>query len=78
MKATAFDGMKQVELTVDNDLKKEDRTGRRFFAFDPENESLLKIEVVNEEPLPHEFSNGYLFRVDFDESGESYEITLVS
>ena len=77
MRANAFSGMTEVKRAINHQFETEDREGRHFFGFDPENELLMRIECQDDEPLPGQFSGGYLYRVDFDETGDSYEVTML-
>jgi len=47
-----------------------------FFGYDPENDEVIQIEVVDEEPTPSNFI-GHLYRVDFDKDG-NYNILYLS
>ncbi len=69
-----LEGLALVEAAI-SDLKKEDCTGTCFFAVDPNEETLLKIEVQNGDPEQMNIG-GFLYRVVFDDQGD-HSITLV-
>jgi hypothetical protein len=79
MKMNAFDARNTIRAHVNNwpveDRPKDDSV---FFGFDTENEQVLKIEVSDREPIPADVTPGYLFRVDFDAVGLTFEIVLIS
>jgi len=47
-----------------------------FFGFDPDDEEVIQIEVIDEKPSPSNFI-GHLYRVDFDKDG-NYNILYLS
>ncbi len=49
-----------------------------YFGYDPENEIILPIETDSRDLVPNDIGPGYLFRVDFDQTGETFEIVLVA
>ena len=73
-KLSTLEGLDLVEGAI-SDLKKEDRLGTRHFAVNPEEETLLQIEVRNGDP-EQMYIGGFLYRVVFDDQGD-HSITLV-
>ena len=47
-----------------------------YFAFDPEEEEIIQIEAVEEDPKPSNIF-GYLYRVDFDKQS-NHKILLLT
>jgi len=80
MRKNAFDGCCEIRNYVNNKWPVEDRPkdDSSYFGFDPENEELLPIDAENRTPVQEDVAPGYLFRVDFDKTGETFEIVLIS
>ena len=79
MRKNAFFGRNEIRAYV-NKWSIEDRPkgDSSYFGYDPENEEVLPIAVEDETPVPAHVEPGYLFRVDFDQTGEIFEIVLIS
>jgi len=74
MSQSAIECMALVESAIE-DLKESKSKGTCYFAVDPEEETLLKIEVQNGDP-EQMYIGGFLYRVVFDDQGD-HSITLV-
>lgn len=74
MSQSAIECMALVESAIE-DLKESKSKGTCYFAVDPEEETLLKIEAKNGDPEQMNIG-GFLYRAEFDDKGD-YSVTLV-